>query len=633
MKRVLLTMVLALSMCGMGFAQYESYWPDFDYHAYSFQGAFVGVIELDGEIVQADTHANWDALEVAFFVNGVCRGSGAATPGYNPMINYLYNGYVEEWGDPYPVIDGAPVYYENGGEVVTVMIYDHMNEILYEDVTVTLEGEPFTILTGDDNVQGWWDPENPIILSITSPTPPTPPTPESFNWVEYLWPEGYTPGEGTHELADVTIPANTAIYIDSVSSFNVGEITIEEGGSLTIMEGGELLHTGEVYVTMEMNVLAYGNNRGDNDGYRLIASPVYAPNSDPAGIPVPAVMVPTEEPGVNIFDLYMFDQTQDGAEWRNYQENQFTLDLNKGYLYANVANVFVSFAGMTLPTNLNVSKPLVYETGHAFTGWNLLGNPYTAKAYIDRPFYVLDSIGGSVVLPNLQNGAIDPMQGFFVVATAEDQACQFSTTQSNSSSSLTLSLSKSCVRGLVDRAIVNFGEGGTLPKFQLNPNHTKVYIPQDGTDYAVVNAPEMGEMPVNFKAETNGSYTMSFGSENVTFSYLHLIDNLTGADVDLLVNPSYTFDATTTDYASRFRLVFATGDNSDDDSFAFFSNGSFIVNNEGEATLQVIDVMGRILKSENISGSASVKVDAASGVYMLRLVNGNDVKVQKVVVE
>ena len=143
----------------------------------------------------------------------------------------------------------------------------------------------------------------------------------------------------------------------------------------------------------------------------------------------------------------------------------------------------------------------------------------------------------------------------------------------------------------------------------------------------------MGEMPVNFKAETNGSYTMSFGSENVTFSYLHLIDNLTGADVDLLVNASYTFDASTTDYASRFRLVFATGDNNDDDSFAFFSNGSFIVNNEGEATLQVVDVMGRILKSENISGSASVKVDAASGVYMLRLVNGNDVKVQKVVVE
>ena len=225
------------------------------------------------------------------------------------------------------------------------------------------------------------------------------------------------------------------------------------------------------------------------------------------------------------------------------------------------------------------------------------------------------------------------MEGIMVYAEAEGQTVTFETETVGPESSLAINLTKSCVRGTVDRAIVKFGEGGTLPKFQMNPNHTKVYIPQDGTDYAVVSAPEMGEMPVNFKAETNGSYTMSFGSENVTFSYLHLIDNLTGADVDLLVNASYTFDASTTDYASRFRLVFATGGNSDGDSFAFFSNGSFVVSNEGEATLQVVDVMGRILKSENISGSASVKVDAASGVYMLRLVNGNDVKVQKVVVE
>ena len=626
MKRVLLTMVLALSMCGMGLAQYESYWPDFDYHAYSFQGAFVGVIELDGEIVQADTHANWDALEVAFFVNGVCRGSGAATPGYNPMINYLYNGYVEEWGDPYPVIDGAPVYYENGGEVVTVMIYDHMNEILYEDVTVTLEGEPFTILTGDDNVQGWWDPENPIILSITSPETPGEPTVlDGGDWYQ----DSTWVGNVPEEWADVII--NGDVFIPEGYTAYANNITINEGGSLTINEGGQLFHNELVEVTMEMNVDGYENERGDDEGYRLIASPVYALNSAPSGIPVPEVMIPAES-DVNIFDLYMFDQTQDGAEWRNYQASQFNLDLKKGYLYANVEDVFVSFAGMTLPTNVDVSENLVYETGHAFTGWNLLGNPYTANAYINKPFYVLNE-AGSEVLSTPQTGAINPMQGFFVNAEGADETCLFSTTPQNSNSSLTLSLSKSCVRGTVDRAIVNFGEGGTLPKFQLNPNHTKVYIPQDGTDYAVVNAPEMGEMPVNFKAETSGSYTMSFGSEYVAFSYLHLIDNLTGADVDLLVNPSYTFDATTTDYASRFRLVFATGSNNDGDSFAFFSNGSFVVSNEGEATLQVIDVMGRILKSENISGSASVKVDAASGVYMLRLVNGNDVKVQKVVVE
>ena len=106
---------------------------------------------------------------------------------------------------------------------------------------------------------------------------------------------------------------------------------------------------------------------------------------------------------------------------------------------------------------------------------------------------------------------------------------------------------------------------------------------------------------------------------------------MNGNDVDLLANPSYSFEAKSTDYESRFKLVFATG-NSNDDNFAFYSNGSFVINNEGNATLQVIDVNGRILKSESINGCANVNVNAAQGIYMLRLVNGNDVKVQKVVV-
>ena len=70
----------------------------------------------------------------------------------------------------------------------------------------------------------------------------------------------------------------------------------------------------------------------------------------------------------------------------------------------------------------------------------------------------------------------------------------------------------------------------------------------------------------------------------------------------------------------------ADGDN---EAFAFYSNGSWIIANEGDATLQVIDMMGRILSSETISGSVSKTIDAAPGVYILKL---ND-KVQKIVIE
>lgn len=44
------------------------------------------------------------------------------------------------------------------------------------------------------------------------------------------------------------------------------------------------------------------------------------------------------------------------------------------------------------------------------------------------------------------------------------------------------------------------------------------------------------------------------------------------------------------------------------------------------------DVTGRILSNESINGSTSVNVNAAAGIYMFRLINGDNVKVQKVVV-
>ena len=65
--------------------------------------------------------------------------------------------------------------------------------------------------------------------------------------------------------------------------------------------------------------------------------------------------------------------------------------------------------------------------------------------------------------------------------------------------------------------------------------------------------------------------------------------------------------------------------------FAYYNGSEWVVNNEGDATLQVVDITGRILSSERISGCVSKTITATPGVYMLRLLNGNGVKVQKVV--
>ena len=619
-----MTLIVALGFCGSIFAQnYESHWPDFYGPAFESQTPFVAAFQIDGQIITAD-YEGWNALEIAFFVGDECRGSGSTFHNSVPFTYYLYNGYVEEYGDPFPVIDGAALYYTDGGEEVTVKVYDHLREIEYTDCVVTLAGEPYTILTGADNDQGWYDPENPIMLSFTSPAPPTP---ETHYWDD---PNTWESGSVPDSLAPVTLTNN--VIIGANDTVYAGNVNLN-GFTLTMEPGAQFYHTNAIDMTIQMNVDGYQDTRDenpDNDGYRLIASPVYASNTNPASIDIPEAMLEGN------YDLYYFDQTQD-LEWINHKlgndQYQFTtLDLGKGYLYANTEDVFVVFAGQTLPTSIPMPVSLTYEENAHFPGWNLVGNPYTAKAYADRAYYVLDAEGDEVISAELGEG-IAPMKGFFVEAgSAEDLTCTVSTTpQNNNTGSLNINLSQA--NTLADRAIVSFGSGMTLSKFQLNPKHTKVYISQEGKDYAVVSASDKGEMPVSFKAEKNGNYTLSFTNKEVTFSYLRLIDNMTGVETDLLETPNYTFNARTTDYANRFKLVFATGSNNDSDNFAFFNNGNLVINNEGQATLQVVDVMGRILRSESINGCASISVKAAPGVYMLRLINGNDVKVQKVIIK
>ena len=392
----------------------------------------------------------------------------------------------------------------------------------------------------------------------------------------------------------------------------------------------------------EKTISGYGQSEG---GYYLIASPVgnITPRADNGFI-------------VNDYDLYRFNQSQPRQEWENWKNNGslngFNIESGKGYLYANKVGTTLFFDGT--PYNGNGQVPLVYDGSAVFPGWNLIGNPFATSANLDRPYYRLNP-DGSALKTVTEDSEVAVMEGVFVQAT-EAGTATFTQSELTRVAKLNLSVisshdasegSKAAVSTLIDNAIVRFDDGAMLAKFQLREGSTKLYVPQDSKDYAVVSAPNEGEIPVNFKAEKDGTYTINVETDNVEMNYLHLIDNKTGADIDLLhsnaviagedqQSPSYTFYAKTTDYASRFRLVFAAknedGATAGSETFAFYSNSGFVINNEGNATLQVVDVMGHVLSSESINGTTTKAINAAKGVYMLRLINGDSVKVQKVVV-
>jgi hypothetical protein len=194
---------------------------------------------------------------------------------------------------------------------------------------------------------------------------------------------------------------------------------------------------------------------------------------------------------------------------------------------------------------------------------------------------------------------------------------------------------------LIDRLIVK-KEGEPLEKMSLKEQRTKLFAMQGQQEIAIV--PCMGnEQPVSFKAAKNGTYTINVNANNLEFNYLHLVDNLTGADVDLLAlrqaqGPmTYTFEAKTTDYASRFRLVFSVcGDTDGDDApFAFINNGDIIIiGAEAGAVLQIVDVLGRVLVCRDASNASAISTTGmVPGVYVLRLIEGEKERTQKIVIQ
>ena len=459
----------------------------------------------------------------------------------------------------------------------------------------------------------------------------------------YARPVRYTNNGSVPNLDNLTATVRGEVTVPSGITFKAPTVNIATGSSLTLADGAYLVCNNAVEATVQKNIEPYtvASGFGRTDGWYFIASPVAN------------AFTPNQVMTSNTYDLYRLNPTSE--RWENYKNTaehaDFTALVNgTGYLYANSGSnnqgVTLAFTGNTKPYDATYSIPLT-------EGFNLVGNPYTFDAYVNRPYYKMNAARTAVEQED--GGRIAPCTG--VVVDYEDGTSVTFTDAPieslPSNGNLNIAVAQQVVNRdgssteTLDKAIVSFNEGSQLGKFYFGTQNANIYIPKDGKEYAIAFSEGQGEMPINFKANEDGEYTITVNPENVEMSYLHLIDNMTGADVDLLTPPAcghplsegdYTFTARTTDYESRFKLVFVSSigedDNDDNAPFAFFSNGNIIITADADdATLQVIDVMGRVVASVGGHTRCVPTAGMTAGVYVLRLVNGNDVKTQKVVIE
>lgn len=426
---------------------------------------------------------------------------------------------------------------------------------------------------------------------------------------------------GTASLNSLQMAANDQMTITEGSKLTVsGTLSNDNAANLIIEDGAQLVHnTAGVKATVKKTIEPYIT---DEDGWNFIASPVTES------------ITPSADNGLltNAYDLYMFDQSEE-KEWRNIKANSFSnIEHKTGYLYANNTNTTLAFAGTLAPST--DATPLAYDANATLKGFNLIGNPYPCNATITNDFYIISGIEVALAA----NGTtIAPCEGVFVKATDAGQTVTFnkatSTKGSNSTDCFDLVIAQG--RANIDRARVRFGEGIGMEKYTLNQDNTQISLWQNGQDFAVAYVNGQDEMPLNFKANHDGVYTLNIEADQLELGYLHLIDNLTGTETDLLATPSYTFEATTSDYTSRFRLLFAPAEelSTNSGNFAFFANGHLHIFNQGKAHLQLIDMTGHVLLAEALQGSLDKALDLTPGVYVVRLVSEKNTRSMKIVVD
>lgn len=447
---------------------------------------------------------------------------------------------------------------------------------------------------------------------------------------------------GTASLTSLELGENDMMTVTENSSLIVtGALINDNPDNLIIEDGGQLTTSSEnVQATMQKNIEAatsWGDVNNDANGWYFIASPV---TSDLVSADVDGLITTGEG---NDYDFYFLDE--ENQKWGNYKQHdnnlnpEFATEHQKGYLYASENGTTIQFTGAIAPCTPDATVTLTKQG----TGWNLVGNPFTFNATVNKSYYAMkeDHTG---INPILASGVVPPCAGILIQADSDGETITFSKPtsqgQTMNSGNLQIALTDANLRGnaILDNAIVSFNECDQLEKFYFMENKANVYIPQNGKEYSIASYENQDEMPLNFNASKNGTYTLTIEAENIGLAYLHLIDNLTGSDIDLLTTPSYTFEAKTTDYASRFRLAFSENDGpstgSETANFAFVSNSEIIINGATDnATLQIVDMTGHVIVSHGGHTRCVPTSGMVAGVYVLRLIDGDNIKTQKIVIE
>lgn len=449
----------------------------------------------------------------------------------------------------------------------------------------------------------------------------------------------------TATATDLNIPDSYAIWVEGVLRVS-GTLECANSENLVIFDGGQLFTT-----SSDVNATVYHSIEAatakDATNWYAISSSV---NSPALAYGNDATNLITTNATPHNYDLYRYNEEKNtSTPWENFRNNAYSttftsMENGRGYLYRNASDMDITYDGVI---NTSASYTVSVTGSGEFAGFNLMGNPYPHDIYkgagtaipntvgasgyvLASGFYTLQA-DGTWLACNDNEVAIKSGQGFIVKATTGGAVAIGNTDAKSAKSNndrIGFTVTNSQYK---DVTYAIFEKGGGLNKIDhRNSEIPMLYINQKGEDYAIAMMDnEENTFNLCFKSQTMGWYTLSYNTKG-EFDYLHIIDRVTGEDIDMIQNEEYSFISTPGDNVNRFivQLSYQPGNYSieNNETFAYQCGNDIVVNGEGE--LQVFDVMGRMVATQHINGVQTINVPLR-GVYIFRL----NEKTQKIVVE
>lgn len=482
----------------------------------------------------------------------------------------------------------------------------------------------------------------------------------------------------------ITVPADMAyadLVVNNTSAIAtmesdipvMGNLTIKPGASFSLNEGVSLSVTGTFLI--ESNETGTGSFIGNSSLNGVVERYIAGHNGNASAgwhllsSPVASQAISTFHTPGSGDDFYKWDEPT--SEWINRTDVGGLLNPDfevnfasgKGYLVANVTDATPQFEGLLNTADVTVSN-LTNSAGMPYSGWHLIGNPFTSALTWNDGNWSLNNVDAACQIWNEANasysvispdGIIPAMNGVMVHAATDNASLTIPAMSRTHNSAAWYKSVDNAYDQITIIAYDYAGETAQPSIIRFDANATVGYDSQydsyflagyaplfysktDNANYALNSLPfsAVGNpIQLGFIKNEGSQFTIAM-SENTANYNVYLKDSKTG-QAHLLNQGTYTFDSEEGDDEMRFSLHFGTVGITDTpvetESKVWIANNILYTGNDITGKVAIYDMFGRMVKMIQRIPAEGMALDLPAGVYIVSTLTDSQAGSTKVIVK